>query len=276
MSIEVDIKELDLLLDKVYREGRYDFRNYRNGTVVRRVEKRLHAVGTTTYRDYIQFLDTHPEEYERFAECLTVKVSGFFRNSHAFQQVARLMLPEMVSEKRKRQDQSLRVWSTACARGEEPYSIAILVAEFLRHQEQGFNISIYATDISRQALKAAKAGIYSSKEVKGLSGSIIEDYFNHTDGHYEVKAEIKQMLHFSYFDLTSIDPPPFLNLDCIFCCNILIYLQRQLQERVLEMLYNALNSQGYLVLGESETPSDSLRQKLQCIDRKARIYKRVE
>src|SRR4030042_44917 len=147
MSIEVDIKELDLLLDKVYREGRYDFRNYRNGTVVRRVEKRLHAVGTTTYRDYIQFLDTHPEEYERFAECLTVKVSGFFRNSHAFQQVARLMLPEMVSEKRKRKDQSLRVWSTACARGEEPYSIAILVAEFLGHHRQGFNISIYQTCI---------------------------------------------------------------------------------------------------------------------------------
>ena len=140
MSAEVDIKELDLLLEKVYREGGYDFRDYRHGTVIRRLEKRLHATRTRTYGDYIQFLDTHPEEYEKFAECVTIKVSGFFRNSYASQQVARFVLPELVSEKRNRQDQSLRMWSTACARGEEPYSIAILVAEFLGHQRQGFDI----------------------------------------------------------------------------------------------------------------------------------------
>ena len=190
----VDIKELDLLLEKVYREGGYDFRDYRHGTVIRRLEKRLHAARTKTYREYIQFLDTHPEEYERFAEWITIKVSGFFRNSYAFQQVARLVLPSLVSEKRKRRDQSLRVWSTACGRGEEPHSIAILIAEFFGHQRQGFNVSIYATDISRQALKEAKAGIYSPKDVEGLSGAILENYFNQTDGHYEVRADIKQML----------------------------------------------------------------------------------
>jgi chemotaxis methyl-accepting protein methylase len=275
MSAEVDIKKLDLLLEKVYREGGYDFRDYRHGTVIRRLEKRLHATETRTYRDYIHFLDTHREEYEKIAECLTIKVSGFFRNSYAFKQVARLVLPDLVSEKRNRQDQSLRVWSAACARGEEPYSIAILFAEFLGHQRQGFNISIYATDISRQALKEAKAGIYSPKDVEGLSDTILENYFNHTDEHYEVRADIKQMLHFSYFDLTSMARPPFMNLDLIFCCNILIYLQKQLQERVLDKLYNSLHSQGYLILGESETPPDNLHEKLVCLDRKAKIYKKV-
>jgi chemotaxis methyl-accepting protein methylase len=275
MSAEGDIKELDLLLEKVYREGGYDFRDYRRGTVIRRLEKRLHAAGTRTYRDYIQFLDTHPEEYERFAECLTIKVSGFFRNSYAFEQVARLVLPELVSEKRKRQDRSLRVWSTACGRGQEPYSIAILFAEFLGHQRQGFNISIYATDISRQALKEARAGIYSPKDVEGLFDTLLENYFNRTDGHYEVMPDIKQMLHFSYFDLTSITRPPFMNLDLIFCCNVLIYLQKQLQERVLDMLYNSLHLHGYLILGEAETPPNSLHKKLECLDRKAKIYKKV-
>jgi chemotaxis methyl-accepting protein methylase len=275
MSTEVDIEKLDLLLEKVYREGGYDFRDYRHGTVIRRLEKRLHATKTRTYRDYIQFLDTHSEEYEKFAECLTIKVSGFFRNSYASQQVARMVLPELVSEKRKQQDQSLRVWSTACAQGQEPYSIAILISEFLGYQRQGFNISIYATDISRQALREAKAGRYSLKDVEGLSDTILKNYFNHTDGRYEVVADIKQMLHFSYFDLTSNDRPPFMNLDLIFCCNILIYLQKQLQKRVLEMLYNSLHSHGYLILGESETPPNSLLKKLRCLDRKAKIYKKV-
>jgi chemotaxis methyl-accepting protein methylase len=268
----IDIKELDLLLERVYREGGYDFRDYRHGTLIRRLEKRLHATETRTYQDYIQFLDTHPEEYEKIAECLTIKVSGFFRNSYAFQQVARLVFPDLVSEKRNRQDQSLWVWSAACARGEEPYSIAILFAEFLGHQRQGFNISIYATDISRQALKEAKAGIYSPKDVEGLSDTILENYFNHTDGRYEVRADIKQMLHFSYFDLTSMARPPFMNLDLVFCCNVLIYLQKQLQDRVLDKLYNSLHSQGHLILGESETPPDNLHEKLVCLDRKAKIY----
>jgi len=276
MGAEVDIKKLDLLLEKVYREGGYDFRDYRPGSVIRRLEKRLHAAGTKTYREYIQFLDTHPEEYEKFAERITIKVSGFFRNSYCFQQVARLVLPDLVSEKRKRRDQSLRVWSTACARGEEPHSIAILIAEFLGHQRQGFNVSIYGTDISRQALKEAKAGIYSPKDVEGLSGAILENYFNQTDGHYEVRADIKQMLHFSYFDLTSIARPPFMNLDLIFCCNVLIYLQKHLQKRVLDMLYNSLHSQGNLILGEAETLPNSLDKKLGCLDRKAKIYKKVE
>jgi chemotaxis methyl-accepting protein methylase len=181
----------------------------------------------------------------------------------------------LVSEKRNRQDQNLRVWSTACAQGQEPYSVSILLAEFLGDQRQGFNISIYATDISRQVLKEAKAGIYSPKDVEGLSETILENYFNHTDEHYEVRADIKQMLHFSYFDLTSMARPPFMNLDLIFCCNVLIYLQKQLQKRVLDMLYNSLHSQGYLILGEAETLPNSLQKKLGCLDRKAKIYKKV-
>jgi len=90
-----------------------------------------------------------------------------------------------------------------------------------------------------------------------------------------VRADIKQMLHFSYFDLTSIARPPFTNLDLIFCCNVLIYLQKHLQQRVLDVLYHSLHSQGYLILGESETPSNNLHEKLRCLDRKAKIYKKV-
>jgi len=271
---ENDDIALDLLLEKVYRDKGHDFREYKRGTVMRRLERRLHATGARTYFDYMRFLDTHPEEYQKFSDDLTLKISDFFRSQYTFHQVAKLVLPELVSCKRNQGKRSLRFWSAACARGEEPYSIAILLAEFLGNRRQDFDISIYATDISRQALEEAQAGVFSPKDVEGLTDTILESYFIHRGESYEVRDDIRQMVSFSYFDLTSTIRQPFLNLDCIFCCNVLIYLQTQLQERVLEMLYKSLATPGYLVLGEVETPTSSLRERLGCLDIKARIYKK--
>lgn len=267
---------LDSLLEKVYREGGSDFRAYKRGTVMRRLERRLQATGASTYRDYIQFLDTHPEEYQRFAEYLTIKVSGFFRSPNSFQRVAELVLPELLSYKKKRAERSLRFWSTACARGEEPYSVAILLAEFLGHRRHDFDISIYATDISQWALSGARVGIYSVRELEGLPGTIVKRYFVRHGGGYRVGADIRQMVSFSCFDLTSTIPPPLFNMDGIFCCNVLIYLQKQLQEEVLGRLYGALAAPGYLVLGEMETPTSNLHGKLECLDSRAKIYKKVK
>ncbi len=271
-----DAIALDSLLEKVYRDGGYDFREYKRGTVTRRLERRLHATGVRTYWAYMKFLDAHPEEYQRLADDLTIKVSGFFRSPYTFQQVAGLVLPELVSHKRKQRERRLRLWSAACARGEEPYSIAILLAESLGHERTDLDISIHATDISRQALKEAWAGVYSPQDVEGLPSAILEGYFTRSGESYVVTADIRQMVSFSYFDLTSNTKPPFVNLDCIFCCNVLIYLQKQLQKKVLEMLYKSLATPGYLILGEVETPANSLREKLECLDTKARIYKKKE
>ena len=272
--VETDDIALDLLLEKVYRDKRYDFREYKRGTVMRRLERRLHATGARTYFDYMRFLDIHPEEYQKFADDLTLKIGGFFRSQYTFHQIAKLVLPELVPYKRNQGKQSLRFWSTACARGEEPYSIAILLAEFLGNQRQDFDISIYATDISQWSLKEAQAGIFSPKDIEALPNTTLESYFTRHDEDYELRADIRQMVNFSYFDLTSTIQQPFLNLDCIFCCNVLIYLQTQLQERVLEMLYKSLATPGYLVLGEVETPTNNLREKLECLDSKAKIYRK--
>jgi len=270
---EKDAVTLDLLLEKVYRDGGHDFREYKRGILTRRLERRLRAAGVKTYIEYMQFLDAHPEEYQRLTDCLTIAVSGFFRKPYAFQQVARLVLPELVLYKRSQAERSLRVWSTACARGEEPYSIAILLAEYLKHDELDFDISIYATDISRQALKEVGAGGYSTTEMEGIAVSLRDSYFARHNGCYEVRTDIKQMVRFSYFDLTST-LPPIAELDIVFCCNILIYMQRQLQERVLGMLTNSLATPGYLILGEVETPTNNLSEKLKCLDARAKIYKK--
>jgi len=271
-----DAIALDLLLEKLYRDGRHDFREYKRRTLTRRLERRLHATEAKTYLRYMEFLDAHPEEYQMLADCLTIKVSGFFRSSYTFQQIARLVLPELISYKKERAQQSLRFWSTACARGEEPYSIAMLLVEFLGYGLQDFDISIYATDISWWALEKARAGTYSPKDVKGLPPTLLETYFTPGGECYEVRGNIRQMVNFSYFDLTSTTQSPFMDLDCIFCCNVLIYLQKQLQERVLGMLYHPLTPRGYLIPGETETPTSSLDGKLKCLDTKAKIYQKVE
>ena len=268
-----DTTALDSLLEKVYRGTGYDFREYKRGTVTRRLERRLHAAGVRTYPAYMEFLDAHPEEYHKLADDLTIKVSGFFRSPYTFQQVARLVLPELVAYKRKQGERKLRFWSTACAQGEEPYSIAILLAQSLGHELKDFDISICATDISRRALKEAWAGVYSLEDIEGLPDAILESYFRRRED-YEVRADIRQMVSFSYFDLTSTIKQPFIDLDCIFCCNVLIYLQKQLQERVLSMLYDSLAAPGYLILGEVETPTNNLRRRLECLDIKAKIYKK--
>ena len=265
---------LDLLLEKLYQDGKHDFRDYKRGTLIRRLERRLQATAVKTYLDYMRFLDTHPEEYQRLSDYLTIQVSSFFRSTCAFQQVARLVLPELVSGKRDQRQQSLRFWSTACAHGEEPYSIAILLAQCLGQRLSDFNISIYATDISQHALDEAQAGLYHPEDVEGLPPAILENYFTrHSEG-YAVSSDIRQMVNFSYFDLVSTKASPFTSLDCVFCCNILIYLQKQLQERVLEMLYDSLATPGYLILGEVERPTSSLRERLECLDAKAKIYKK--
>ena len=274
-ATEHEAAVIDVLLEKVYRDGGYDFRDYKRGTVVRRLERRLHVTGAKTYLDYMQFLDAHPEEYQKFAEYLTIKVSNFFRSPYTFQQVAGLVLPELVSYKKARGERSLKFWSTACARGEEPYSIAILLAEFLGRQRRGFDISIYATDISREALQEVQAGRYSLKDVEGIPGSILESYFTRLGENYELKADIRQMVNFSSFDLTSVIHQSLFDLDCIFCCNVLIYFQRRLQEKVLDMLYDSLATPGYLILGEVEMLTENMRQKLECLDSKAKIYKKV-
>jgi two-component system CheB/CheR fusion protein len=262
------------LLEKVYREAGYDFRGYKRATVNRRLERRLHATGTWTYLEYMHFLETHPEEYRRLADELSIQTSDFFRSRGCFERLTGRVLPELIAGKEAGGQRKLVFWSAACARGEEPYSIAMLLGGYLGRRRWDYEISIYATDISRWALSQAQTGIYSPQDMEGLPDSVREEYFMENGDNYELRPDIHQMVKFSHFDLTSTTTPPFTGVDCIFCCNVLIYWQRPLQGQVLGMLYEALAAPGYLVLGEVETPTDNVRRKLTCLDSRTRIYKK--
>lgn len=263
------------LLEKMYRASGYDFRYYRRGTVTRRLARRLHATESPTYQDYMRYLDSCPAEYQKLANDLTIKVSGFFRNPYCYQQVAALMLPELLAGKNACGGREVRLWSCACARGEEPYSLAILLHEFLVKQVRNSNVTVYATDISRWALEEAYKGLYTEKDLENVPPGVLTDYFIPCGQLYEVRSDIRKMVRFAEFDLTSTKEPPFTGLDAVFCCNVLIYLQKSLQERVLGMLYDSLTEGGYLVLGDAENPTASLNGKLKCLDSKAKIYKKV-
>ncbi|MFA5315941.1 MAG: protein-glutamate O-methyltransferase CheR [Dehalococcoidales bacterium] len=276
MGVQQYGTELDRLLSKVYRETGHDYREYRAGTVTRRLEHRLHVTGALNYLDYINHLDRHPEEYHNLANALSINTSVFFRNPNTFEQLNRLILPELVASKRDQVNPTLNFWSAACARGEEPYSIAIQISEFLAGENHHFESTVYATDINQTALEQAMAGIYPLQEIEGLEADIRSRYFRRHDQAYTVRDSLRQMLRFSHFDLTSHEEMPFQELDAVFCCNVLIYMQAQLQERVLTRIYHSLATHGYLILGEVETPPRELRNRLECLDYKARIYRKSE
>ena len=266
---------LDILLEKVYRDSGYDFRDYRRGTVTRRLERRMLATGVNTYIDYMHFLDSHPEEYDRFADYLTIKVSSFFRSPYAYRQMAALVLPEIMRHKKRQEDCCLQFWSAGCAHGEEAYSMAIMLADFLGDDRAQYDITVYASDIGPLDLNGLRSGIFPASDVESLPHSILDRYFLPDGNNYKVRADIRRMVKFFHFDLTSVDRLPLPGMDCIFCCNVLIYFQRQLQGKVLDQLYNSLAVPGYLVLGEVETPSTALLEKLECLDSKAKIYRKV-
>ncbi len=275
---QVDSKsstELDLLLEKVYREAGFDFRNHRHSMLARRLERRLLSLDLKDLSEYIQYLDSHQEEYNRFVEHNTIKVSGFCRCPRTFDQMAKLVLPEMVAEKRSRGERSLKFWSAACARGEEAYSIAIMLDTSLGESKSEFDVHVCGSDISRKSLSAAREGIYFAEDIAKFPEQQREQYFTRHGPGFLINPGITEMMDFAYYDLTSSAPPPIKNPDCIFCCNVLIYWQRELQAEVLGRLCEALAVPGYLVLGEVETPTPNIAGRLVCLDSRAKIYKKV-
>ena len=184
----------------------------------------------------------------------------------------------MIEYKQKSMDNMMRIWSAGCANGEEPYSIAILLLELLGEKWKNYNITIFATDIDTDALDNAKTGIYSEESVAEVKKGLLDKYF-HFDGNYRIKEYVKEMVDFSYHDLTSekfIAPTKsvFVNFDLILCRNVLIYFSRTLQDKVFSNFKKDLNKKGYLILGEAGTLPDDFKSDFVCVDSLSKIYQR--
>lgn len=286
MSLELIFKGLRAKCD-------IDFSSYREGTIKRRLSRRMVATGCDNYKDYFDYLEKNKEEYGRLFMDLTIKVSHFFRNRAVFEILSNKIFPDIISAKESKSDSTLRIWCAGCSFGEEVYSVAITLVEYLKKREQkidDYNISIFGTDIDDKALERAREGVYDAEAVKEINKEILDSYFsfNHqiikSTSHpnfpsYLVIDSIKNMVSFSVHDLaseTKMSPPAGIvaNYDLIFCRNLLIYFSESLQKRAFSNLLNSLNPGGYLILGKSESIPEYLKPFLVKQNPRHRVYKK--
>ncbi len=224
-----------------------DFSHYKSSTIGRRIGRRLEALEIDTIDAYYQHVQQDSEELDRLFATVLIGVTEFFRDKPAYD-LLRQYIRQVI--KSKQPGDSIRIWSVGCATGEEPYSIAILLAEELGDRQTDYTIQIFATDIDEKALATGRRGFYSEDLMDNLSASQVETYFNRGDKGYELKKAIRQWVLFSKHDITR--DPPFVRLDLIACRNVLIYFDNELQRKVIPVFHYALNEDRCLLLGKSE------------------------
>nr|WKN39495.1 CheR family methyltransferase [Tunicatimonas sp. TK19036] len=224
-----------------------DLSKYKPSTIQRRISKRLDTLRLPTIDSYYRYIQENPPELDNLFQTVLIGVTEFFRDQPAFETIKKYLANII---KNKKQNASIRIWSVGCATGEEPYSLAIILAEILGKNIHHHSIQIFATDIDEHALAVGRRGFYADNQVSKLSTDLLEKYFNRVTDGYEVKKTIRQLVLFSKHNIT-VDPP-FVRLDLVTCRNVLIYFQNELQKEVIPVFHYALNDHGYLMLGKSE------------------------
>lgn len=264
-------KNLDRLLEKVFHERGFDFREYRESTLRRRIGRRLRACGVDTYADYARALDRNPEEYEHLFNDLTINITSFFRDDVAFNALKEEALKELIKRNTRKQ-RALRFWSAGCATGEESYSIAILLLEMLGSEIKKWDITIIATDIDNRALQRAQDGYFISEEIKSIKPALRRRYFLREAEGFRVKPGLKELLTFRIHNLVS--DKPYKEIDLVVCRNVLIYLKPTLQMHVLNSFHDSLKNKGFLLLGKAEIPVGETKELFTCVDRKGKLFRK--
>jgi len=258
-------------LNKIFRllssAAGVDFTYYKHSTLQRRIKRRMALRGFAKLEDYIRDLEQNFEEAHALSEDCFITVTSFFREPAIFEELKNRVFPAMV-ENRGTED-PIRIWVPGCATGEEAYSIAICLMEFLDGARVSVPFEIFATDISGSAIEKARAGTYSGATLAHVSPQRMARFFTRSERGYQIAKTIRDVCVFARHNVAQ--DPPFSRLDLISCCNVLIYLGAVLQRKVLSLLHHALKPTGFLVLGPSEsigTLSDSFEQ----IEKTHKIY----
>ena len=274
-------KTFKSLLQKILQERGLDFRNYHIDLLKRRFAVRIKANALYSYTDYIKLLDNNPREYDKLFETLCINVSEFFRDPPLWITM-QYLLENMISEKIKKADRDLTIWSAGCANGEEAYSLAICVAEALKSHAKNFHVKVIATDIDSRCIARAQKAQYAPASVKNVNDKLMGKYFftgsKDTDSGadlnktYRVREAITAAVSFSTLDLITEEFPR--DIDLLVCRNVFIYFNRQLQEKILNKFFAAIRPGGYLCMGQSESLLTEVRKLFEDTDSNARIYRR--
>ncbi|WP_304616402.1 chemotaxis protein CheB [Paracoccus sp. (in: a-proteobacteria)] len=256
----------DLLRD---RTG-HDFRGYKISTLLRRIRRRMQVHGLADSRAYLRHLDSSPDECEALLNEFLINVTRFFRDREAFEALRDKAIRPLVQA---HQGDDLRVWVPGCSSGEEAYSIAMLLDSEMRAAGRRPRFTVFASDIDRRMIDVARGGTYPISALVDIPEELRHDYTSHRDGLMRIVPQLRDRVRFSLHSL--VRDPPFNRVDLISCRNLLIYLDEDLQSRVLPLFHYALRPGGYLLLG----PSEGVRREaihFTELDRQARLYRRDE
>ena len=274
------MSDLKNILGLLEENRGFDFSGYRASMLNRRIQKRIFTTHTTNLVEYKEYLEQDKSELDKLIDVLTINVSRFFRDAFVFEYFTNKILQKLILEKKHSNDRSLRVWSTGCASGEEPYSIAILIKEIFEKEKLSLKTTIIATDIDKKIIKSAKEGIYSTDRIENVKYSILKKYFVSQNDIFKLKSEIKDMVSFSEFDLLNkkYNVPPdsiYGDFDIVLCRNLLIYYNTDYQDIIYNKLFNSLINNGILFLGEAEIPPNKFKNKFNRISKFSKIYKKT-
>ncbi|MBZ5522134.1 MAG: protein-glutamate O-methyltransferase CheR [Acidobacteriia bacterium] len=200
--------------------------------------------------DLIRLIRNSNVEYDSLLQSLLTQETSFFRYPALYEALEKKVLPELHMKKFWENPRSLRIWSAGCATGEEPYSVAMTIADALEFAD-AWNIHVLATDVSRRSLEFAEHGIYGARDVEGVNPRQREQYFSRNDSHYVVKPRIRNLVTFAPMNLAQV--VYMGKFDCIFCMNVLIYFSRERQAQLIQRFYEYLEPGGYLFLGHAES-----------------------
>ncbi len=258
------------ILEEIHKYSGVDFRQYKRNTLIRRLEKRMGINNIDRLYDYLIFLKSNPDEKETLKQDFLIGVTSFFRDIEAFGSVRNNVIPEIC--KNKKDSEPIRVWTPACSTGEETYSIAILLDEYIRSKKYSFDFKIFATDVDSAALNIAGAGSYSINIGNEIDKKYLEDYFFKTGDKIQIIKRIREKIVFSNHDI--LKDPPFIRMDFIVCRNMLIYFENKAQAHVMQNFQFSLNKFGYLFLGNSESLGQASKL-FRTIDTKWKIFQNI-
>ncbi|MEO8572786.1 MAG: chemotaxis protein CheB [Pyrinomonadaceae bacterium] len=267
-----DIKNFDMLRDVLallrIRTG-HDFSNYKRPTIVRRIARHLQIHETDDLEKYLTILRDRPDEVLSLLKNLLINVTNFFRDTEAFSALEKKVIPALFEGKSG--EDHVRVWIAGCATGEEAYSIAILLSEYAATLPEPPKIQVFASDVDDDVIAEAREGCFTEAVVSDVSPERLRLFFTKEEDMHRIRKQIREMILFAPHNI--LRDPPFSRLDLITCRNVLIYLNRDTQEKVLNIFHFALRAGGRLFLGSSES-AESAGNLFFPLDTKHRIYRR--
>jgi len=241
---------------------------YRESYLRRRIDLRMKNYGLNSYWDYIKLLRSNEKEWPLLIRDLTVNYTSFFRDPDVFLYFKTNILPKLLNNKKV-----IRILSAGCSSGEEPYTISMIINHALGPLINNYLISIYAIDIDGDALKKAMLGEYEARSVEKIDRTYLRKFFEKINGKYRVKKCVKRLVHFKKMDLTQ--GIEYRNLDVIFCRNTFIYFSMEAQAKICMDFYEALNHNGYLIIGKTEILPEKVAKKFICINNEARVFQKI-